>query len=102
MAPLLFLIEIVSHLARPFSLSVRLFGNIFAEELVIGLLNNLFPFLASVVVMFLALFASTIQALIFILLTMVYISGAVEDAHEENHKAPHGGQQNSEVPIAAA
>ncbi len=104
MAPLLFLIEIVSHLARPFSLSVRLYGNIFAEELVISLLNNLFPFLASVLVMFLSLFASTIQALIFILLTMVYISGAVEDAHEEEHKASHGGPatQNSEVPIAAA
>jgi F-type H+-transporting ATPase subunit a len=104
MAPLLFLIEIVSHLARPFSLSVRLFGNIFAEELIIGLLNNLFPFLASIFVMFLALFASTIQALIFILLTMVYISGAVEDAHEEEHKASHGGPatQVSDVPIAAA
>ncbi len=87
LAPLLFLIEIISHLARPFSLSVRLFGNIFAEELVIGLLNNLFPFLASVLVMFLALFASTIQALIFILLTMVYISGAVEDSHQESHDA---------------
>jgi F-type H+-transporting ATPase subunit a len=104
LAPLLFLIEIISHLARPFSLSVRLFGNIFAEELVIGLLNNLFPFLASVLVMFLALFASTIQALIFILLTMVYISGAVEDAHEGSHNADHSqpAAHGSEAPIAAA
>jgi F-type H+-transporting ATPase subunit a len=88
-APLLFVIEVISHMARPFSLSVRLFGNIFAEELIIGSLNKLFPFLASVPVMFLALFASTIQAFIFILLTMVYISGAVEDAHGEGHGESH-------------
>ena len=40
LAPLLFVIELISHLARPFSLSVRLFGNIFAEELIIGSLNQ--------------------------------------------------------------
>jgi F-type H+-transporting ATPase subunit a len=83
---LLFPVEIVSHMARPFSLSMRLFGNIFAEELIVSSLNKyIFPFLASVPVMFLALFASTIQAFIFILLTMVYISGAVEETHEEAH-----------------
>jgi F-type H+-transporting ATPase subunit a len=83
---LLFPVEIVSHMARPFSLSMRLFGNIFAEELIVSSLNKyIFPFLASVPVMFLALFASTIQAFIFILLTMVYISGAVEEVHEEAH-----------------
>jgi len=86
LAWLLFPVEIVSHFARPFSLSMRLFGNIFAEELIISSLNqNIFPFLTSVPVMFLALFASTIQAFIFILLTMVYLSGAVEEAHEEGH-----------------
>jgi F-type H+-transporting ATPase subunit a len=88
-APLLFVIEVISHMARPFSLSVRLFGNIFAEELIISSLNNLFPFLASIPVMFLGLFASTIQAFIFILLTMVYLSGAVEEAHEESHAGSH-------------
>ncbi len=90
LAWLLFPVEIISHMARPFSLSMRLFGNIFAEELIIGSLNKyIFPFLTSVPVMFLALFASTIQAFIFVLLTMVYISGAVEDAHEEAHAEPH-------------
>ena len=89
LAPLLFVIEVISHMARPFSLSVRLFGNIFAEELIIGSLNKLFPFLASIPVMMLSLFASTIQAFIFILLTMVYISGAVEDAHGESHGTEH-------------
>jgi F-type H+-transporting ATPase subunit a len=84
-APLLFVIEIISHLARPFSLSVRLFGNIFAEELIIGSLNQIFPFLTALPVMALGLFASTVQAFIFIVLTMVYIGGAVEHAHQEDH-----------------
>ncbi len=98
MAPFLFIIELISHMARPMSLSIRLFGNIFAEELIIKSLNNIVPFLASIPVMFLALFASTIQAFIFILLTMVYISGAVEEAHASHHDATH----KSEVPTPAA
>lgn len=90
LAWLLFPVEIVSHMARPFSLSMRLFGNIFAEELIIGSLNKyIFPFLVSLPVMFLGLFASTIQAFIFILLTGVYISGAVEESHDESHSDEH-------------
>jgi F-type H+-transporting ATPase subunit a len=85
LAVLLLPIEIVSHMARPLSLSMRLFGNIFSEELIIGSLNQIFPFFASVIVMFLGLLTSTIQAFIFILLTMVYLSGAVEEAHEGGH-----------------
>ncbi len=105
LAPLLFTIEIISHLARPFSLSVRLFGNIFAEELIIGSLNKyIFPFLVSIPVMLLALLLSTIQAFIFIMLTMVYISGAVEEIHDESrgdsHKQP--ATRKSEIPLAAA
>lgn len=95
LAPFLFVVELISHLARPVSLSIRLFGNIFAEELIIKSLNDIFPFLASILVMFLALFAGTIQSFIFILLTMVYISGAVEEAHEQH--AAH----KSEVPTPA-
>jgi len=95
LAPFLFVVELISHLARPVSLSIRLFGNIFAEELIIKSLNDIFPFLASILVMFLALFAGTIQSFIFILLTMVYISGAVEESHEQH--AAH----KSEVPTPA-
>jgi F-type H+-transporting ATPase subunit a len=99
MAPFLFVIEVISHMARPMSLSIRLFGNIFAEELIIKSLNDIVPFLASIPVMFLGLFASTIQAFIFILLTMVYISGAVEEANEE-HPGERAAHQ-SEVRSAA-
>jgi F-type H+-transporting ATPase subunit a len=91
LAWLLFPVEIVSHTARMLSLSMRLFGNIFAEELIITSLNQyIFPFLVSIPVMFLALFASTIQAFIFMLLTMVYLSGAVEEGeHKDEHGASH-------------
>jgi F-type H+-transporting ATPase subunit a len=103
LAWLLFPIEIVSHMARPFSLSMRLFGNIFAEELIINSLNaNIFPFLTSVPVMFLALFASTIQAFIFVLLTMIYITGALEEGHEEESPAGHRSSLKYETPAAAA
>jgi F-type H+-transporting ATPase subunit a len=99
LAWLLFPVEIVSHLARVLSLSLRLFGNIFAEELTIGSINQyLFPILASVPVVFLALFAAVIQAFIFVLLTMVYISGAVETAADHEH----GGEHYEGTPQPAA
>jgi F-type H+-transporting ATPase subunit a len=96
-APLLFVIEIISHMARPFSLSVRLFGNIFAEELIIGTLNRLFPFVISIPVMALALFAGTLQAFIFVVLTMVYLGGAVEHTHAEevHHALPEDTVESS-------
>jgi F-type H+-transporting ATPase subunit a len=90
LAWLLFPVEVVSHLARPFSLSMRLFGNILAEEMILGSLSKyIFPFLVALPVMFLGLFASTIQAFIFILLTGIYLQGALEEAdgsHSDEHK----------------
>lgn len=87
--PLLFVIEIISHFARPMSLSLRLFGNIFAEEMVVNAFNQIFPFVIALPVMALGLFASTLQAFIFCVLTMVYIGGAVELAHGSEHHAGH-------------
>jgi len=82
-APLLLPLRL-SATSPPFSLSVRLFGNIFAEELIIGSLNSISsPFWRSIPVMFLALLLSTIQAFIFIHHAYdVYISSAVEEIHE--------------------
>lgn len=96
-APLLFVIEIISHLARPFSLSVRLFGNIYAEEMIIGILNGIFPFLVAIPVMALAMFASTVQAFIFMVLTMVYVGGAVEHPHGE-HPPEHSPGDEHPIP----
>lgn len=81
LAPLMLVIELIGHLARPLSLSMRLFGNIFGEDLVIIILFMLVPFLVPLPMFMLALFTTTLQAYVFMMLTMIYISGALEEAH---------------------
>jgi len=78
---LMFPIEIISHLARPFSLTVRLFANIYGEELIIVVFFGLLPFLLPLPIMGLAIFTSFLQAFIFMILTMIYVSGAVAEDH---------------------
>jgi F-type H+-transporting ATPase subunit a len=86
MAPLMLIIEIISHLARVMSLTLRLFGNIFGEELVIIILAGLVPFVVPLPMMFLGLLTGTLQALIFVILTMVYLGAAVAvEHHDEAH-----------------
>jgi len=81
MIPLMLPIEIISHLARPLTLAVRLFGNIKGEELVILVLGFLVPLILPMPMIAFAVFTSILQALVFILLSMVYISGALEESH---------------------
>lgn len=82
MVPLILPIEIIGHLARVLSLSIRLFGNVFGEELVLGILFFLAGlYLAPLPMMFLGLFTGLIQAFIFCLLSMMYFAGAIEEAH---------------------
>ena len=82
LTPLILPIEIVSHLSRVLSLSIRLFGNIFGEELVLSILFFLAGlYLAPVPMMLLGLFTGFIQAFIFCLLSMMYFAGAIEHAH---------------------
>jgi F-type H+-transporting ATPase subunit a len=83
LAPLLIPIEIISHFSRPVSLSLRLFGNIFAEELLIVIIASIVPFVLPLPFMAVAIFTAVIQAFVFVLLACIYISGAV--AHEEEH-----------------
>lgn len=86
MAPLMLVIELIGHAARVLSLSLRLFGNIFGEELVIVILASLVPFIVPLPMMFLVLLTATLQALIFAILTMVYLGGAVAvEHHDEAH-----------------
>ena len=79
---LMFLIEVVSHIARPISLSLRLMANMFADHLVVGLFLSLIPFLIPIPLMALGLLVVTVQTLVFCLLSTVYIHLAV--AHEEH------------------
>lgn len=81
LAPLLIPIELISHFSRPVSLSMRLFGNIFAEELLILVIASIIPFLLPLPFMAVAIFTAIIQAFVFVLLSCIYIGGAV--AHEE-------------------
>ncbi len=86
MAPLMLPIELIGHAARVLSLSLRLFGNVFGEELVILILASLVPFFVPLPMMFLGLLTGTLQALIFAILTMVYLGGAVAvEHHDEAH-----------------
>lgn len=92
---LMFPIEIISHTSRLLSLSLRLFGNIFGEELVILVLFSIVPFLVPLPMMFLGLITGLLQAFIFMLLTIIYLQGAVAVEHHEDehgHDAPHGRQ----------
>ncbi len=81
LTPLMLPIELLSHLARPLSLTVRLFGNIFGEELVLILFFFLLPVIATLPIYFLYMMADTIQAFIFFMLSMIYLKMAYEEAH---------------------
>jgi F-type H+-transporting ATPase subunit a len=80
LAPIMFPIEIISHLARPLSLTIRLFANMFAGEKVTVVFMGLVSLGVPVAFMGLHIFVSLLQAYIFMILTMVYVGGAV--AHE--------------------
>ena len=80
--PLMFPIELIGHLARIMSLSVRLFGNIFGKEMVLAILFGLAGlYLAPLPIMFLGILVCFIQALVFMLLSTMYFVGAMEHSH---------------------
>ena len=81
LTPLMLPIELISHLSRPLSLSVRLFGNIMGEDIVLAVVLLLVPLLVPLPVFVLMIFTSCIQTLVFMLLAMMYIAGAMEEAH---------------------
>lgn len=95
LAPLLFLIELVSNLVRPFSLGIRLFGNLFADEQVVSNITNLFPpytyWLVPVLLMPLGFFVAFIQTFIFVFLSIVYISEVSHAPHDD-----HGQHQDED------
>lgn len=78
LAPLFFPIEIISHIARPMSLAIRLFGNIFGDHQVAGVFQHLVPIVVPVPFILLGLLVAVIQTLVFSLLSMIYIAEAVE------------------------
>lgn len=120
MAPLNVIIHVIGELAKPVSLTIRLFGNIFGEETVVGELTKLaariaegtyhgfhFPLMIPIqlIMVAFAIFGGFIQALIFTMLTAVYISLAIEGHHEEHAdegQGEHADEPSSEAPEAVA
>jgi F-type H+-transporting ATPase subunit a len=78
---LMFIIEFIGHLARPLTLSVRLFGNMSAKHYILLVLGILSPAIVPVAILVLGVLVSIIQAFVFTLLTALYLAGAVEEAH---------------------
>ena len=82
LSPLIFVIEAIGHVARILSLSIRLFGNITGHELVLGILFLLAgAFFAPLPIMALGIFVALLQAFVFLLLSIIYFAGAMEEAH---------------------
>jgi F-type H+-transporting ATPase subunit a len=81
LAPLILPIEIIGHLARPLSLSLRLFGNMYGHEIVLMIFFTLVPLLLPIPMMVMGILVAFIQTFVFMLLSMIYIAGALEEAH---------------------
>ncbi|MDE0119456.1 MAG: F0F1 ATP synthase subunit A [Bdellovibrionales bacterium] len=81
LAPLMFVIELISHLVRPLSLGLRLYGNMVGDHTVLSIFLDLAPVVIPVAFYFLGFFVCTMQAFIFTILSMVYISIALSHEH---------------------
>ena len=81
LAPMMFFIEVIGHLSRVISLTLRLFGNMNGHELVLMIFFGLAPFLVPLPMMLMGVLVSFIQAFVFMLLAMIYIQGSLEHAH---------------------
>lgn len=78
---LMFFIELIGHFVRPVTLSIRLFGNMMAKHMIVIILGMLAPAIIPIFILGLGVIVSVIQALVFSLLTTLYLAGAVEEAH---------------------
>ena len=81
LAPLMLVVELISHIVRPLSLGLRLQGNMMGDHTVLGIFLVLVPYGVPVIFYLLGMFVSTMQAFVFTLLTMIYISMAISHDH---------------------
>jgi F-type H+-transporting ATPase subunit a len=87
LAPLFLVIELISHLARPLSLSIRLMANMFADHQVLSQVSDLVKWVVPVAPMVLGTLVCVVQTLVFCILSTVYISMAI--AHHDHEEAHH-------------
>jgi F-type H+-transporting ATPase subunit a len=110
-APLIFPIELISNFIRPFSLGIRLFGNMFADEQVSSTVATLFPpvtyWIVPIFLMPLGVFVAFIQTFVFVLLSQLYLSEVSHESHEEHAddseqaQPEHGQAHVHDVALAA-
>lgn len=84
LAPIMLIVELISNLVRPVSLSLRLFANMLGDHTALGIFSHLLPVIVPIFFMILGIFVSFIQALVFSILSAIYIALAV--AHEEGEE----------------
>jgi F-type H+-transporting ATPase subunit a len=104
LTPLIFSIELVSNMIRPFTLGVRLFANMFADEKLAEQVAGLYPpytqILIPVTLLPLAFFVAFVQTLVFTLLSMIYISEVSHAPHELGHdEYHHNGEAEAEYAL---
>jgi len=78
---LMFCVEVIGHIARPITLTVRLFGNMTGKHIILLVLGIIAPMFAPSVILCLGVLVSVVQAFVFALLATLYFAGAVEHAH---------------------
>jgi F-type H+-transporting ATPase subunit a len=78
---MMFIIEVIGHFSRPLTLTIRLFGNMIAKHILLLVLAILAPWIIPCSILALGLLVSVVQALVFTLLSICYLAGAVEEAH---------------------
>ncbi|MCB0412858.1 MAG: F0F1 ATP synthase subunit A [Bdellovibrionales bacterium] len=81
LAWLMVIIELISHLVRPASLALRLRGNMYGDHMVLGVFLDLVPMLIPVIFYMIGIFVCFLQAFVFTLLTMIYVSMAISHDH---------------------
>jgi F-type H+-transporting ATPase subunit a len=98
-APLIFPIELISNFIRPFSLGIRLFGNLFADEKVLETLSGLAPpftWPAPLLLMPLSVFVAFVQTFVFVLLSQLYLSEVSHAPHDHSHEHGHHEPQEED------
>jgi len=102
-APLIFPIELISNFIRPFSLGIRLFGNMFADEQVAVTVAGLYPqvthWVIPALLMPLGLFVCFIQTFVFVLLSQLYLSEVSHPPHHAHESADEDQSEEFMVPI---
>lgn len=91
--PLIFSVEVISNLIRPFTLGIRLFANMFSDEQIFTQITNLYPpftqFGVPLLLTLLGIFVAIVQTIVFTFLSMIYISEVTHAPHDHEHGGVH-------------